>query len=135
MYGEGVRGMEQEPGFMVVKKNETSESAKDEPITDLNVKEWEVGSCVSSSCYCSALLSHLSWIKYSPHYVLIRHRISNMLHFKSVLTCENMYYCVDLLYAAHTAVHHSCVVVKPCFVFCVYFCTFMYCCIHCISLC
>ncbi|XP_039973088.1 oxidation resistance protein 1a isoform X2 [Xiphias gladius] len=42
MYGEGVRGMGQEPGFMVVKKNEVSEMAKDEPITDLNVKEWEV---------------------------------------------------------------------------------------------
>ncbi|XP_035020199.1 oxidation resistance protein 1a isoform X7 [Hippoglossus stenolepis] len=42
MYGEGVRGMGQEPGFMVVKKNEMSEIAKDEPITDLNVKEWEV---------------------------------------------------------------------------------------------
>ncbi|XP_041842910.1 oxidation resistance protein 1a isoform X2 [Melanotaenia boesemani] len=42
MYGEGVRGMGQEPGFMVVKKNEVSESAEDELITDLNVKEWEV---------------------------------------------------------------------------------------------
>ncbi|XP_026227618.1 oxidation resistance protein 1a isoform X1 [Anabas testudineus] len=42
MYGEGVRGMGQEPGFMVVKKNEVSETAQDEPITDLNVKEWEV---------------------------------------------------------------------------------------------
>ncbi|XP_061772481.1 oxidation resistance protein 1a isoform X2 [Nerophis ophidion] len=42
MYGEGVRGMSQEPGFMVVKKYEVSESAEDEPITDLNVKEWEV---------------------------------------------------------------------------------------------
>ncbi|XP_037641225.1 oxidation resistance protein 1a isoform X1 [Sebastes umbrosus] len=42
MYGEGVRGMGQEPGFMVVKKNEVSEAAEDEPITDLNVKEWEV---------------------------------------------------------------------------------------------
>ncbi|XP_035020196.1 oxidation resistance protein 1a isoform X4 [Hippoglossus stenolepis] len=42
MYGEGVRGMGQEPGFMVVKKNEMSEIAKDEPITDLNVKEWEI---------------------------------------------------------------------------------------------
>ncbi|XP_029306647.1 oxidation resistance protein 1a isoform X2 [Cottoperca gobio] len=42
MYGEGVRGMGQEPGFMVVKKNEVSEKAEDEPITDLNVKEWEV---------------------------------------------------------------------------------------------
>uniref|UniRef100_H3CS02 Oxidation resistance protein 1 n=1 Tax=Tetraodon nigroviridis TaxID=99883 RepID=H3CS02_TETNG len=42
MYGEGIRGMDQEPGFMVVKKNEVSESAEDEPITDLNVKEWEI---------------------------------------------------------------------------------------------
>ncbi|XP_054637598.1 oxidation resistance protein 1a isoform X3 [Dunckerocampus dactyliophorus] len=42
MYGEGVRGMGQEPGFMVVKKHEVSESAEDEAITDLNVKEWEV---------------------------------------------------------------------------------------------
>ncbi|KAM9723625.1 oxidation resistance protein 1a isoform 3-T3 [Menidia menidia] len=42
MYGEGVRGMGQEPGFMVVKKNEVSETSDDEPITDLNVKEWEV---------------------------------------------------------------------------------------------
>lgn len=97
MYGEGVRGMEQEPGFMVVKKNEVSESAEDEPITDLNVKEWEVGSSVRSSCYCSALLSHLSWIKYSPHYGLIHYCISNMSRFKSVLICENAYCCVDLL--------------------------------------
>lgn len=44
MYGEGVRGMGQEPGFMVVKKNEVSETADEEPITDLNVKEWEVRS-------------------------------------------------------------------------------------------
>lgn len=44
MYGEGIRGMGQEPAFKVVKKNETSESAEDEPITDLNVKEWEVRS-------------------------------------------------------------------------------------------
>ncbi|XP_028983791.1 oxidation resistance protein 1a isoform X2 [Betta splendens] len=42
MYGEGVRGMGQEPGFMVVKKNELSEAAQDEPVTDLNNKEWEV---------------------------------------------------------------------------------------------
>ncbi|XP_053737762.1 oxidation resistance protein 1a isoform X2 [Synchiropus splendidus] len=42
MYGEGVRGVGQEPGFMVVKKNESSETAAEEPITDLNVKEWEV---------------------------------------------------------------------------------------------
>uniref|UniRef100_A0A672ZFV4 Oxidation resistance protein 1 n=1 Tax=Sphaeramia orbicularis TaxID=375764 RepID=A0A672ZFV4_9TELE len=42
MYGEGIRGMGQEPGFMVVKKNEASETPDDEPITDLNVKEWEI---------------------------------------------------------------------------------------------
>lgn len=44
MYGEGVRGMGQEPGFKVVKKNVESEKADDEPITDINVKEWEVRS-------------------------------------------------------------------------------------------
>uniref|UniRef100_A0A087Y7J2 Oxidation resistance 1b n=1 Tax=Poecilia formosa TaxID=48698 RepID=A0A087Y7J2_POEFO len=42
MYGEGVRGMGQEPGFMVVKKNVAAETPDDEPITDLNVKEWEL---------------------------------------------------------------------------------------------
>ncbi|XP_071758513.2 oxidation resistance protein 1a isoform X2 [Centroberyx gerrardi] len=42
MYGEGVRGMGREPGFMVVKKNEESETAEDEPITDINVKDWEI---------------------------------------------------------------------------------------------
>ncbi|XP_072316917.1 oxidation resistance protein 1a isoform X1 [Eucyclogobius newberryi] len=42
MYGEGVRGMGQEPGFMVIKKNEASQTSVDDPITDLNVKEWEV---------------------------------------------------------------------------------------------
>uniref|UniRef100_A0A667ZW78 Oxidation resistance protein 1 n=1 Tax=Myripristis murdjan TaxID=586833 RepID=A0A667ZW78_9TELE len=42
MYGEGVRGVDREPGFMVVKKNEESETAEDVPITDINVKEWEV---------------------------------------------------------------------------------------------
>ncbi|XP_074538904.1 oxidation resistance protein 1a isoform X2 [Halichoeres trimaculatus] len=42
MYGEGVKGVGQEPGFMVVKKNEATETADDEPITDLNIKEWEV---------------------------------------------------------------------------------------------
>ncbi|KAF3840193.1 hypothetical protein F7725_018910 [Dissostichus mawsoni] len=42
MYGEGVRGMGQEPGFRVVKKNEVTETDVDEPITDHNVKEWEV---------------------------------------------------------------------------------------------
>lgn len=44
MYGEGIRGMGQEPAFKVVKKNEASESAEDEQITDVNVKEWEVRS-------------------------------------------------------------------------------------------
>ncbi|KAM3873673.1 oxidation resistance protein 1a isoform 2-T2 [Diretmus argenteus] len=42
MYGEGVRGMGREPGFRVVKKNEVSEATEDEPITDINVKDWEV---------------------------------------------------------------------------------------------
>ncbi|XP_069558219.1 oxidation resistance protein 1a isoform X6 [Brachyistius frenatus] len=42
MYGEGVRGMGQEPGFMVVKKNEVTETTEYELITDLNVKEWEI---------------------------------------------------------------------------------------------
>ncbi|KAG7475247.1 hypothetical protein JOB18_027858 [Solea senegalensis] len=42
MFSEGVGGVGQEPGFMVVKKNEVSEMEKDEPITDLNVKEWEI---------------------------------------------------------------------------------------------
>lgn len=44
MYGEGVGGMGQEPGFRVVKKNEVKETNEHEPITDLNVKEWEVRS-------------------------------------------------------------------------------------------
>uniref|UniRef100_A0A672ZDD7 Oxidation resistance protein 1 n=1 Tax=Sphaeramia orbicularis TaxID=375764 RepID=A0A672ZDD7_9TELE len=56
MYGEGIRGMGQEPGFMVVKKNEASETPDDEPITDLNVKEWEVGSEVTT-VGCDALNS------------------------------------------------------------------------------
>uniref|UniRef100_A0AAX7T329 Oxidation resistance protein 1 n=1 Tax=Astatotilapia calliptera TaxID=8154 RepID=A0AAX7T329_ASTCA len=42
MYGEGVGGMGQEPGFRVVKKNEVKETNEHEPITDLNVKEWEI---------------------------------------------------------------------------------------------
>ncbi|XP_006794842.1 oxidation resistance protein 1a isoform X5 [Neolamprologus brichardi] len=42
MYGEGVGGIGQEPGFRVVKKNEVKETNEHEPITDLNVKEWEV---------------------------------------------------------------------------------------------
>lgn len=68
MYGEGVRGMGQEPGFMVVKKNEVSETAQDKPITDLNVKEWEVRStklklltvCATELCQASQ-----TWINYS----------------------------------------------------------------------
>lgn len=67
MYGEGIRGMGQEPGFMVVKKNEVSESAEDEPITDLNVKEWEVR---SSNLRCFTLLKVLCHLK--PH----RHGLS-----------------------------------------------------------
>uniref|UniRef100_A0A3Q4MFL3 Oxidation resistance protein 1 n=1 Tax=Neolamprologus brichardi TaxID=32507 RepID=A0A3Q4MFL3_NEOBR len=42
MYGEGVGGIGQEPGFRVVKKNEVKETNEHEPITDLNVKEWEI---------------------------------------------------------------------------------------------
>uniref|UniRef100_A0A1A8D5D3 Oxidation resistance protein 1 n=2 Tax=Nothobranchius TaxID=28779 RepID=A0A1A8D5D3_NOTKA len=42
MYGEGVRGMGQELGFRVVKKNVLSETSDNEPITEFNVKEWEV---------------------------------------------------------------------------------------------
>ncbi|XP_056141851.1 oxidation resistance protein 1a isoform X4 [Lampris incognitus] len=42
IYGEGMRGVGREPGFMVVKKNEESDTAEDEPITDINVKDWEV---------------------------------------------------------------------------------------------
>lgn len=118
MYGEGVGGMEPEPGFMVVKKNEVSESAEDEPITDLNVKEWEVRSPVPSSCYGSSVSSHRSWIKYSPHYGLIHYSVSKMLHFMSVFICENSYYCVSLC-STYCSCVHSCVVVKPCFVFCI----------------
>lgn len=53
MYGEGIRGMGQEPAFMVVKKNEASESAEVEPITDLNVKEWEVRTLQLKEAWCS----------------------------------------------------------------------------------
>uniref|UniRef100_A0A8C6M7Z8 Uncharacterized protein n=1 Tax=Nothobranchius furzeri TaxID=105023 RepID=A0A8C6M7Z8_NOTFU len=42
MYGEGVRGMGQELGFRVVKKNVLSETSDNEPITEFNVKEWEI---------------------------------------------------------------------------------------------
>lgn len=68
MYGEGVRGMGQEPGFMVVKKNEVSETAQDEPITDLNVKEWEVRSTkLKVLTICAVVLSQASqtWINCS----------------------------------------------------------------------
>ncbi|XP_076006420.1 oxidation resistance protein 1a isoform X2 [Genypterus blacodes] len=57
MYGEGVRGMGQEPGFMVVKKHEESEKADDEPITDFNVKEWEVVSLTEYNRRIDALNS------------------------------------------------------------------------------
>jgi uncharacterized protein YwqG len=49
MYGEGVRGVGREPGFRVVKKNQDSEKAAEEPVTDINVKEWEVGNGFFSS--------------------------------------------------------------------------------------
>ena len=49
MYGEGVRGVGREPGFRVVKKNQDSEKAAEEPVTDINVKEWEVGNVFFSS--------------------------------------------------------------------------------------
>uniref|UniRef100_A0A674AMG4 Oxidation resistance protein 1 n=1 Tax=Salmo trutta TaxID=8032 RepID=A0A674AMG4_SALTR len=42
MYGEGVKGIGHEPGFMVVKKPPRSETGEDEPLTDINNKEWEV---------------------------------------------------------------------------------------------
>lgn len=72
MYGEGVRGMGQEPGFMVVKKNGVSETAEDEPITDLNVKEWEVRSPqlklfphIALSAPVVLSQAPQTWIKYS----------------------------------------------------------------------
>uniref|UniRef100_A0A674AMG6 Oxidation resistance protein 1 n=1 Tax=Salmo trutta TaxID=8032 RepID=A0A674AMG6_SALTR len=42
MYGEGVKGIGHEPGFMVVKKPPRSETGEDEPLTDINNKEWEI---------------------------------------------------------------------------------------------
>ncbi|XP_021412355.1 oxidation resistance protein 1 isoform X2 [Oncorhynchus mykiss] len=42
MYGEGVKGIGHEPGFMVVKKPSGFETREDEPLTDINNKEWEV---------------------------------------------------------------------------------------------
>ncbi|XP_071253216.1 oxidation resistance protein 1-like isoform X6 [Salvelinus alpinus] len=42
MYGEGVKGIGHEPGFMVVKKPSGFEIREDEPLTDINNKEWEV---------------------------------------------------------------------------------------------
>uniref|UniRef100_A0A8C7W263 TLDc domain-containing protein n=1 Tax=Oncorhynchus mykiss TaxID=8022 RepID=A0A8C7W263_ONCMY len=42
MYGEGVKGIGHEPGFMVVKKPSGSETGEDEPLTDINNKEWEI---------------------------------------------------------------------------------------------
>ncbi|KAJ8394669.1 hypothetical protein AAFF_G00044720 [Aldrovandia affinis] len=41
MYGEGLGGLSREPGFMVVKKNEESETGEP-PHADINGKEWEV---------------------------------------------------------------------------------------------
>lgn len=103
MYGEGVRGMEQEPGFMVVKKNEVCESAEDEPITDLNVKEWEVRSPVPSSC-CGSSVSSSLWFNplLSQQYVAF-----SVFLFVKIL--------IVLVYAAHTAVVYTVVLVKPTF--------------------
>ncbi|KAM9513115.1 oxidation resistance protein 1a isoform 7-T7 [Salvelinus alpinus] len=42
MYGEGVKGIGHEPGFMVVKKPSGFEIREDEPLTDINNKEWEI---------------------------------------------------------------------------------------------
>uniref|UniRef100_A0A673ZL72 Oxidation resistance 1b n=1 Tax=Salmo trutta TaxID=8032 RepID=A0A673ZL72_SALTR len=42
MYGEGVKGIGHEPGFMVVKKPSGFETREDEPLTDINNKEWEI---------------------------------------------------------------------------------------------
>lgn len=64
MYGEGVRGMDEEPGFMVVKKHVVSETSDDEPITERNVKEWEVRSRRISFLTCPKI-SFLCRIK--PH--------------------------------------------------------------------
>ncbi|KAG5857089.1 hypothetical protein ANANG_G00014860 [Anguilla anguilla] len=41
MFGEGLGGLGREPGFMVVKKNEESESGEEPPDADVT-KEWEV---------------------------------------------------------------------------------------------
>ncbi|XP_034029701.1 oxidation resistance protein 1a isoform X2 [Thalassophryne amazonica] len=57
MFGEEVGGMGQEPGFLVIKKNEVSEADKDEPITDINVKEWEVVSLTEYQRRIDALKS------------------------------------------------------------------------------
>uniref|UniRef100_A0A4W5QE69 Oxidation resistance protein 1 n=1 Tax=Hucho hucho TaxID=62062 RepID=A0A4W5QE69_9TELE len=42
MYGEGVKGIGHEPGFIVVKKPSGCETGEDEPLTDINNKEWEI---------------------------------------------------------------------------------------------
>lgn len=85
MYGEGIRGMGQEPAFMVVKKNEASESAQDEPITDVNVKEWEVRSTqLKHSCShgskCCVVPSPIDGLSIVLCYGLI-HNLWNMFLF------------------------------------------------------
>ncbi|KAJ8353796.1 hypothetical protein SKAU_G00213630 [Synaphobranchus kaupii] len=42
MFGEGLGGLGREPGFMVVKKNEESETGEEPTDTDITAKEWEV---------------------------------------------------------------------------------------------
>ena len=68
MYGEGVRGVGREPGFRVVKKNQDSEKAAEEPVTDINVKEWEVGNVLVffnvAVLYCLYVFC-MAWIRNS----------------------------------------------------------------------
>lgn len=78
MYGEGVGGMGQEPGFRVVKKNEVKETNEHEPITDLNVKEWEVRSTqlkqflhFTKSAHVVLSWAKRTWIKWVLHCALI----------------------------------------------------------------
>ena len=84
MYGEGVRGMGQEPGFMVVKKNEVSEMAKDEPVTDLNVKEWEVRSTELKLLTLLPKVHLMCFLK--PH----RYGLTLVLHYELIHNLLNL---------------------------------------------
>jgi hypothetical protein len=61
MYGEGVKGIGHEPGFMVVKKPSGFETREDEPLTDINNKEWEVR---TRELRCSTLHSTFCVVSY-----------------------------------------------------------------------